>query len=89
MKSNKQRVIEIISTFSDETDLTEIKQINKILHIIMSHSQQAIFFISSIEDEFDIEINDEDINLDNILYFDKLLNLIISYKKKSIQSFHK
>ena len=79
MNNNRQKIIEIISTFSGKTNFSETAQIDKSLYIIMSHSQQAILFISSIEDEFDIEIDDEEVRLDNFLNFTNLINLVESY----------
>jgi acyl carrier protein len=79
MVSNEKRLIEIISTFSVDRITKNIPQLNKMLHIIISHSQQALFFVSSIEEEFNIEIDDEDVNLDNLLDFNKLIKLIDKY----------
>ena len=79
MNNTKQKIIEIISTFTEETNLSEINQIDKALHLIMSHSQQVILFISSIEDEFDIEFDDEEVHLDNFLNFTNLIKLVESY----------
>ena len=52
---------------------------NKCLHIIMSNSQQAILFISTLEEEFEIEFSDEDLTLDNMLSYEKIRQLLVEY----------
>jgi acyl carrier protein len=45
---------------------------DKGLHIIMSNSEQAILFISLLEEEFDVEFPDEELTLDNLLSYSKI-----------------
>lgn len=77
----KNQLLEIIAQFVPNFNVHGLtsNEINKGLHGIMSHSQQAIAFVSVIEDEFDIEIDDEDINLDVFLDFSKIIELISKY----------
>ncbi|MGV8094264.1 MAG: hypothetical protein AB2L24_20590 [Mangrovibacterium sp.] len=77
---NTNKLLEIIQYFApEELSLDEIDLIDKTLFMIMSHSKQAISFVSHIEDEFDIEIGDEEVCLDNFLSFEKLYSLIQKY----------
>jgi acyl carrier protein len=48
----------------------------------MSESSQAIAFLTIVEDEFDIEIDDDDISLDNFLDYHKLISIIENYQIK-------
>jgi len=76
MKDINERIIDVVYMYSGEIELKDLVQLNRALHIIMSHSEQAIGFISSIEDEFNIEFDDEDVNLDNFLSFTKLVEIV-------------
>ena len=78
MNDIENRLIEIVDLFVNglNLDLRQKIILNKALHIIMSHSQQAITFISSVEDEFTIEFEDEEISLDVFLNFDLIVGLI-------------
>ncbi len=72
-------IIEDFSNNESDISIANVAQINRELHLIMSHSKQAIFFITSIEEEFDIEIDDEEVCLDNFLSFENLILLIQRY----------
>ena len=77
---NTNKLLEIIQYFvPEELSLDDIGLIDRTLFMIMSHSKQAISFVSHIEDEFDIEIEDEEVCLDNFLSFGKLYSLIQKY----------
>ncbi len=71
-------LVDIIQTFiaDPNTNKESVNILNKYLHIIMSQSQQAITFISCIEDEFDIEFDDDDIVIENLVDFLRLSKLI-------------
>ena len=47
-----------------------------ILHQIISNSQYAILYVSLIEDEFEIEFDDDDINLDFFSSFNRVNKII-------------
>jgi len=83
MNNIEESVLNIITEFDSQLIANNASEdiINKSLHSIMSHSQQAISFISAIEEDFDIEIDDEFINLDIFLNFNKIINLINEYKQ--------
>ena len=49
------------------------------LHSIMNNSRQAILYVSLVEDEFEIEIDDEYINLDFFSSFDYVVGIIRKY----------
>lgn len=81
-KNIKTELLNIITEFSgiDLLSTSENNIINKGLHIILSDSKNAIHFIAMIEDEFEIEIEDEDLTLDNLLNIENILCLIIKNK---------
>jgi acyl carrier protein len=78
----KKELNTIILSFCSDTDTSDIRMLNKALHIIMSESSQAIAFLTIVEDEFDIEIDDDDISLDNFLDYHKLISIIENYQIK-------
>lgn len=53
-----------------------IQNEQEILHRIINNSRQAILYVSLIEDEFEIEIDDDDINLDFFTSFDYVEEII-------------
>jgi acyl carrier protein len=58
---------------------------DKGLHIIMSNSEQAILFISLLEEEFAVEFPDEELTLDNLLSYNKIsstINRLLKSKKR-------
>lgn len=76
----REQIINVISSFLDkEHSHLKEEQLERSLHVIMSHSVQAIHFITSIEEEFGIEIDDDGINLDNFLNINNLEHLIGNY----------
>jgi acyl carrier protein len=56
----------------DGRDLTT----NDKLHIILSESMQALALVTTIEDELNINFDDEDIDLDFFLEFDKMVERV-------------
>jgi acyl carrier protein len=77
----KDKIKEIAESIVD-IDKNEFAAAERsLLYIILSNSQQAVNFVSLIEDEFDIEIDDEYINLDFFESFDKIYRIIYNYIK--------
>lgn len=79
----EKRIIEILDMFipepmKDHSDET----IKSVLHIIVSDSVQAIRFVTLIESEFEVELDDEYINYD----FFSSMDYIIDAIEKSAQS---
>jgi hypothetical protein len=81
----EKRMINIINYFIPQdyqiSYMSDIELRDKCLYIIMSNSQQAILFISMIEDEFEIEFQDMELSLDNLLSF-QLISILIDNKSK-------
>ena len=50
--------------------------INDKLHIILSESIQALTLVATIEDEFDIEFDDDEIDIDFFLDVDHMFNIL-------------
>jgi len=46
------------------------------LHIILSESIQALALVTTIEDEFDVEFDDEEIDIDFFLEFERMLDIL-------------
>ena len=46
------------------------------LHIILSESIQALALLTTIEDEFDVEFDDEEIDIDFFLDFERMLDIL-------------
>ena len=69
----KNKLIELSYTFMKNND-TVNEEI--ILHTILSNSQISINFVTLIEDEFEIEFDDDDINIDFFTSFDTIVNII-------------
>lgn len=78
MTEKKEKVVEIIQLFVPDTILIGEETIYESLHAIVSDSVQAIHFISLIENEFEIEIDDEFINYD---FFSSIENIINAIEK--------
>lgn len=82
----ENKLIEIINNFVPVACLinskTSCEVRHKCLHIIMSNSEQAILFICTLEEEFEIEISDEDLTLDNMLSYETIKQLLIGYIAK-------
>jgi hypothetical protein len=58
---------------NDLSDPVEGLTYNDKLHIIISESSQALAFVATIEDEFDVELDDDDIDLNFFLDFEVML----------------
>ena len=70
----KTTLYEIASSIAGMTVSEQTEQ--EILHRIINNSRQTILYVSLIEDEFEIEIEDEDINLDFFTSFDYVEEII-------------
>lgn len=88
MHANRKNIIEKVEKnlnlfFKDKLDGISANNLssNDMLRIISSDSVQAINFISLIEDELEIEINDDDINIEFFTNIDNVINAILSVKK--------
>lgn len=46
------------------------------LHIILSESIQALALVTTIEDEFNVEFDDEEIDIDFFLDFERMLDIL-------------
>lgn len=72
------RVLEIAKGFLDEETETSADE-NTMLHVILSESSQALEFVCSLEDEFEIEFDDDEIDLDFFSDFDRVTDCILSH----------
>lgn len=52
---------------------------NKILHVILSASSQALEFVCLLEDEYEIEFDDDEIDLDFFSSFDKIAETVFRH----------
>ncbi|WP_298733929.1 hypothetical protein [uncultured Chitinophaga sp.] len=71
-QSVKERLEEIISkiVLFEMREESEILSIRDKLHIILSESSQALALVTTIEDEFDIVLDDDDVDLDFFVDFE-------------------
>jgi len=72
-------VDQLINAQSELKNLENLSLDDK-LNIVISESSQALVFITTIEDEFDIELDDDDINLS----FFTDVNIMIGRIKKNL-----
>lgn len=73
-----KRVVEIAYGFLSEDEEVPNDE-NRVLHVILSESSQALEFVCSLEDEFEIEFNDDEIDLDFFSDFERLTDCVISH----------
>jgi hypothetical protein len=73
---NSEQLMHVVNSFIPEDYQIDAQTgpelRNKGLHMIMSNSEQAILFISLLEEEFDVEYPDEELTLDNLLSYNKI-----------------
>jgi acyl carrier protein len=74
----KKQVYTITNQFLDENCELAVDR-NKLLHVILSESSQALNFVCSLEDEFDIEFEDDEIDIDFFSSFDRIIECIINH----------
>ena len=64
-KQIKSKLNKLVETFLEESfDVSSETDSRSALHIIVSNSIQAIYFVTLIESEFEIEFDDEEIDFD-------------------------
>ena len=82
MEDVQQKITEIIALFVPENKeiLDQPNIIQESLHKIVSDSVQAIHFVSLIESEFEVEIDDEYINYD---FFNNIDYIITAIKESN------
>lgn len=73
----KNNLLDITKTFLDDSvDFSRYGEERSVLHTILSESIQAITFVTLIEDEFEIEFDDDEIDMDFFLSFDRIAELV-------------
>jgi acyl carrier protein len=75
--SIKEKLLVIIDQVAamDNVDVKVLSTKDK-LHIILSESVQALALVTTIEDEFDVEFDDDEIDIDFFLNFDRMLDIL-------------
>lgn len=53
---------------------------DSILHVILNESSQALSFVIFIEEEFEIEFDDDEVDINFFLSFEKIVSLINKHK---------
>ncbi len=78
------KLFDIVRILLNNVNDTEerIKFDNTILHSILSESSQALEFVCLIEDEFDIEFEDEEVDIFFFSSFEHIENLILGHLGK-------
>jgi acyl carrier protein len=77
MTKERLQLIEIIETIVKNAIDTNSEDYEKYaLQIILSNSVQAATFVSIIEEEFEVEFDDDDINLEFFSSLDIILDFI-------------
>ena len=85
-KEIEQKILRIINDIlANDSDLPldELSVSDK-LNIIISESRQALEFVTTIEDEFDIELDDDDVDLDFFTRQEVMLERITNKVEKLI-----
>ena len=85
LSSTKQRLLAIIDQIvtTDYADGKPLGTTDK-LHIILSESIQALTLVTTIEDEFKIEFDDDEIDIDFFLDFERMLNILEKHVQEKI-----
>lgn len=82
MKTNEnyieEKLYELTKALMDNNEFNYLYTNDKstLLHIISSDSKQAINFVNLIEDEFEIDFDDDEIDFEFFSNFDKIVELI-------------
>lgn len=75
----KSKIYGIAQTLLKEA-ASDSKQVDdKLLHVILSESSQALEFVCIVEDEFGIEFDDDEIDLDFFSSFDQIVHCIANH----------
>lgn len=54
---------------------------DQVLHIILSESSQALNMVITLEEEFDIEFDDDEVDINFFMSFQKIVSLIEKHKR--------
>lgn len=85
MTKEKVQLLEIIDSIVKKASIKQDEDYEKnALSIILSSSTQAANFVSVIEEEFDIEFDDDDINVEFFSSTSKIIELINLRSYKSL-----
>jgi hypothetical protein len=81
----KNKVIELLNDIT-ENEYKEIflgiESVNDKMQLLTSESMLALFFVTSIEDEFSIEFDDDEVDIDFFTDIDTIVNKIERHLKK-------
>lgn len=72
------QIYDIAHNLLDE-EYRMIEDKNRLLHVILSESVQALQFVCSLEDEFEIEFDDDEIDLDFFSDFNTVTERVLSH----------
>jgi acyl carrier protein len=76
----KTRVYSIAKCILNDDSDSQIID-DKLLHIILSESSQALDFVCTIEDEFDMEFDDDEVDIDFFSSFDRIVSCLLNHLK--------
>lgn len=77
----QNKIIEILSsTLNERFSLSDVKEDDKVAEILNINSIEAIEIIVRVENEFDIEIDDEDLSIN----FLQSINYVTDYVMKKL-----
>jgi len=79
----KFKIYGIAKNLLNENDGDLDKYDDKLLHIILSESSQALEFVCIVEDEFNIEFDDDEVDIDFFSSFDRIVFCIINHLEES------
>jgi acyl carrier protein len=83
MEKERIQLLEIIDSIIRDVLVKETIEYEKeALQMILSNSRQAATFVTIIEEEFNIEFDDDDINIDFFSSLDKITDLINLHSRK-------
>ncbi|WDF77678.1 hypothetical protein PQ469_27700 [Mucilaginibacter sp. KACC 22773] len=74
-------IVDQLISAQPELRNSETMLVDDKLNVLISESSQALVFITTIEDEFDVELDDDDIDLD----FFTDVDVMIARIKKNLQ----
>lgn len=79
----KERVLEVVETLFAEKEFSmfEDASINDKLQALISESMLALMLVTSLEDEFDIEFDDDEIDINFFSDIDVIINRTITHIK--------
>jgi len=74
----KAKIYDIAKNILNDDSDTQIID-DKLLHTILSESSQALEFVYTIEDEFDIEFDDDEVGIDFFSSFDYIVSCLLNH----------